>query len=65
MKDLPLNRTDDPIGECFVCDEPIGGRGRPWLRHQVEVPMGQGSIHQWKDVCLECIRAEENGPDSP
>jgi hypothetical protein len=61
MKDLPLNRTDDPIGECFVCDEAIGGRGRPWMRHEVGTTQGM----RWKDVCLECIRAEEDGPQSP
>lgn len=54
----PINRTDDPVGDCFKCDEPIGGRGLPWMRHECETPHGR----RWKDVCLPCIEKEENGP---
>lgn len=58
----PINRTDDPIGECALCDQPIGGRGLPWMRHQVPVPQGQYMTTVWKDVCLPCIEKEGNGP---
>ena len=58
----PLRPMDDPIGECHLCDEAIGGWGLKWNRILVPEPQGQYMTHRYRDVCVECIQKEENGP---